>query len=202
MRNIRKELNYMKKHKKLSVLILTLFLLGCGAGCQQAPQPLSNVPDYADNWKGSSLSFDKYSVDMPAYDEENYDYLTKYTCTYKGNECNVYQFILTPYAYSGGIVDSDMSVASAYDAIEKSEWLINAWWGKADTKTVNFKLSNTDDKLVDTVYTAKVSAQVNDVEYTGFWVEKSNQESHLWVTEKDSGGELIQQIYDSLYVGE
>ena len=199
MRNWRKELNYMKNHKKLSVLILTLFLLGCGAGCQQAPQPLSDVPDYAENWKGSSLSFDKYSVDMPAYDTETYDYLTKYICTYKDTEYNLYQFTLSSYSYSGGIIDSDMAVSTAYDAVETSEWLINAWWSKAESKTIDFKISKTEDKLVDSLYTSKITAQMNGVEYIGFWVEQTNQNSHLWVAEKGNGDELLERIYESLY---
>lgn len=171
------------------------------AGCQKTPEPIQNTPDYADTWKTSSVKLKTYSLDMPTFTQEFHDYVTVYNCSYKGKDIVMYQFDLSSYTYSGGVYDSDERANNADDAITKSIWNITGRWGRILDKTMKFELNTTKDEYDSDNDTLKsyVTATVNGDEYVGYWVMISSKESDLWLVEKATGSEMIDEIFSVIY---
>ena len=187
----------MRRRKQFSALILTVFLFGCGAGCNSAPQPISDVPDYGaeDNWKCSNLSFDKYAID----NESHSDTMKEYLCDYKGKQISMYQLYLSSYSYSGGTDDSNDSVDTSTDAITASDWYIDACLSDFTSQKVDFTLGDVKDSTEYGIYTSEISANLNNEKYVGYWVEQTSTDSHLWIV-KEEDRELIDKIFGTLAV--
>lgn len=178
------------------------------------------ITQTAKNWIVSQYKINvnrkSYVMQMPAYTTLNYDYCDYNQCIYKGNDADMYVFILDSYAYTAqsdpNARTEEPDVVECEDALSRSEWLIERTLVKIYSQTREPQFDESGNEVpfvVDISYEtpvnldntditmSKVNASTDDTKFYGYWIYHTSRRSFLILFTNE---EMADNVIDTLYI--
>lgn len=215
--------------KSIIVLVLaavcTVALTACSGGDNGDGVLTSAVIQTEDNnWIVSEYRYNIgrkiYTMRMPFFTTNYYDYCDYNACNYLGEDANMYVFQFGVYAYTGqsdmsSSSSSDINVTECSDALERTEWLVERtlvriYSQNRDASEVSFdKEGNEIPPVVDIAYSDinkvdndditmySVKAVDGDKEFIGYWIYDNSKYSTLILFDNEV---MAKKVIDTLTV--